>query len=76
MVLVVAFADLEGGVEAGLTLAGVVAAGWVLLGREGPVDLGAGVLAADDWLTAFLTTAGSGGDRGRAAVRCDDRMAV
>lgn len=47
-VLVVAFADLEDGVGAGLALAGVVAAGGVLVGREDPVDLGGGVLAAGD----------------------------
>lgn len=46
--LVVAFADLGDGVGAGLALAGVVAAGGVLLGRDGPVDLVGGVLAAGD----------------------------
>lgn len=45
-VLEVAFADLGNGVGAGLALAGVVAAGGVLLGREDPVDLGGAVLAA------------------------------
>lgn len=36
--LVVAFAVLGGGVGAVLALAGVAAAGGVLLGREGPLD--------------------------------------
>lgn len=47
-VLLVAFADLEGGVEAGLALAEVVAAGGVLLERGGPVGLRGEVLVAGD----------------------------
>lgn len=43
--LVVAFADLDGGVGAGLALAGVVAADGVLVGREDPADLGGGFFA-------------------------------
>lgn len=46
--LVVAFADLDGGVGAGLALAGVAAADEVLVGREDPVDLAGGFLAAGD----------------------------
>lgn len=62
------FTDLAG---VDLPLADVEAATEVLVGRVGVVDLGSGLFAA-----AFLTTAGSGGERGRTATRCDDRVTV